>query len=90
MKLSHVDQVFFARLALEMLDDHKANAKDIEIILGFGELMKKYTDEDNSIIFDVTEYLYEQLRLLRNDKDAYDNKELRNQLEHEINSHERQ
>lgn len=87
MKLLHNDQVFFVRIVLEILKEQNSTTQNIKAMLEVGELMKKYTDKDNGLLFDITEYLYEQLRLARGEKGAYDNKDLREQLEYEVRSH---
>lgn len=83
MIFTHQDQISYTRLALGLLDNEKTDANSIESILNFGELIKKHASEDNALIYDATEYLYEQLRLLRGDEGAYDDSELRSRLEQE-------
>ncbi|WP_157835770.1 hypothetical protein [Mycobacteroides abscessus] len=75
------DQAMFTHLALALFDRDRENEKAIEHILAVGELIKKYADVDNARIYDLTEYLHEQLRLLRGEDGAYDATELREQLE---------
>jgi len=84
MKFTHDDQVNYAKLALELLDNEKGDPKNIEIILNFGELIKKYSDEENAVIFDTTEYIYEQLRLINKEDGAFDDINARLQIEESI------
>ncbi|MDO3166642.1 hypothetical protein P5V90_06690 [Mycobacteroides abscessus subsp. abscessus] len=81
MSFSHRDQTSFTYLALALFDRERKNEESIEHLLAVGELVKKYADADNTQIYDLTEYLYEQLRLLRKEDGAYDPTELREQLE---------
>ena len=87
MKYTHEDQVSFARIALQLFDNERTNPQAIEQILDFGELIKKHSDENNAIIFDITEYLYEQLRLIQGEHGAFDDVELRRKIEKDIRSH---
>jgi len=88
MKFTHEDQVTFAKIALRIFDAEKDDVKNLETLLEFGEIFKKHSDENNALIFDVTEYIYEQLRLLKGDKDAIDDIELREAIESDIGGHD--
>jgi hypothetical protein len=88
MKFTHEDQVLFAKVALKIFDEEKDDVKNLGTLHAFGEIFKKHSDENNAMIFDVTEYLYEQLRLLRGDEGAINDIELRKVIEADIKSHE--
>lgn len=81
MKFTHHDQIAYTKLALMALEGESNSPADIEAILNFGELIKKYADDENAVIYDATEYVYEQLRLARNEEGAFDDVELRATLE---------
>lgn len=87
MKYTHEDQVFFARIALRLFDQEHTNPQITEQILNLSELIKKHADENNALIYDITEYLYEQLRLVRGEPGAYNDEKLRQQIEEDIRSH---
>lgn len=87
MNLSHIDQVIFAYLALKFVDKKEVTAPELDVVLAFGELMKQYSSEDNATIFDITEYLYEQQRLLRHDKGAINDESMKEQLKSDIAQH---
>lgn len=78
---THEDQIAYAKLALGLLNSEKLNSTSIDTILNFGELIKKYSDKNNALIYDATEYIYEQLRLMNDEEGAYDDMELRKKLE---------
>lgn len=80
MAFTHQDQLQYAKLALALFDSEKNNPESLEAILRFGELIKKHADENNALIYDVTEYIYEQLRLLEGEDGAYDDVELYQKL----------
>ncbi|MDB5163136.1 MAG: hypothetical protein JWN28_744 [Candidatus Saccharibacteria bacterium] len=84
MKFISQDQIQYTKLALSLFDLEKPNIKTIETILEFGELIKKYATDDNAIIYDVTEYIYEQLRIINNEPGAFNNVEIRQELETRI------
>ena len=84
MHFTHEDQIEYAKVALRLHDQESDNAKSIEQLLAVGELIKKHSAEENAVIYDVTEYLYEQLRTIRGDVEAYDTSELRKQIEETI------
>ena len=84
MTFTHEDQLQYAKLALALFDSEKANPKSLETILDFSELIKKYSGENNALIYDTTEYIYEQLRLLKGEDGAYDDVDLRRKLEEAI------
>ena len=81
MKFTYQDQLNYTKAALQLLDSERLNEKSLETILDFGELIKKYAADDNAVIYDATEYIYEQLRLLKHESGAYDDTELRRKLE---------
>lgn len=80
MTFTHEDQLQYAKLALALFDCEKLSAENIEKILEFGELIKKYSEDNNWVIYDTTEYIHEQLRLLRGEDGAYDDVELHKKL----------
>lgn len=86
MAFTYEDQVQYTKLALALLELERGSAENIETIRAFGELIKKYADEYNGVIYDATEYVYEQLRLLRGEAGAYDDAEMRKSLEVSINN----
>lgn len=81
MAFTYEDQVQYAKIAISLFDSEKSNLENLETILAFGELIKKYSDNNNWVIYDATEYIYEQLRLLRGEDGAYDDVKLREQLD---------
>lgn len=87
MKISYIEQVLIAKILLKILDEDKNHDGNLKIMLNFAELVKQYTTENNAVIFDITEYIYEQLRLVNNEDGAYDDKELRKNLEITIAQH---
>ena len=80
MTFSYDDQLQYVKLALVLFDSEKANIENLESILRFGELINKYSGENNALIYDANEYIYEQLRLLRGEEGAYDDVELYQKL----------
>lgn len=64
-----------------MFESEKATKESLEAILNFGELINKYAAGDNNaLVYDVIEYIYEQLRLLNGEDGAYDDVELYQRL----------
>lgn len=86
MRFTYQDQAQYTKLALALFDSEKANLENLEIILDFGELIKKHADENNAVIYDLTEYVYEQLRLLKGEDGAYDDVELYQKLSSLVDS----
>lgn len=84
MKFTYNDQVAYAKLALSLLDNEKNNTMALDKIREFSELIKKHADENNWLIYDVTEYIYEQARLLKNEEGAFDDTEMRARIEQSI------
>lgn len=84
MHFTHEDQIQYAKIALKLYDKERDNEKAIEQLLAVGELIKKHASEENAVIYDVTEYLYEQLRAIREDNSEYDTSELRRQIEEAV------
>lgn len=84
MIFTYQDQAQYVKLALALFDAEKANQKSLEAILDFGELINKYAGEDNALIYDAIEYIYEQLRLLNGEDGAYDDVGLRQKLDDSI------
>ena len=80
MMFTYQDQVQYVKLALQLFDSEKTNLDNIEAILSFGELINKYSGENNALVYDAIEYIYEQLRLLRGEDGAYDDVELYKKL----------
>ena len=84
MTFTYEDQLQYAKIALALFESEKVNPKSLEVILDFGELVNKYSGENNALVYDAIEYIYEQLRLLKNEDGAYDDVELRRELEEKI------
>ena len=84
MKLTWQDQIDYSRLALKLLGENKQNSDAIEIILAFGELVKNQSEENNYVIYDATEYVYEILKLSRGEGTETDVTSLRRNLELEV------
>ena len=84
MNFSHEEQIEYLRLALAIHSAEGANISALETIVSFGELIKKHASHENAVIYDATEYFYEQLRLARGEDGAYDDTELRTSLEQTI------
>ena len=80
MTFTYQDQIQYVKLALALLDSEKTNQENLKTILDMGELIKKHADENNAVIYDLTEYVYEQLRLLNGEDGAYDDVELYQKL----------
>ena len=80
MAFTYQDQAQYAKLALALFDSEKTNQENLKRILDMGELIKKHADESNAVIYDVTEYIYEQIRLLKGEDGAYDDAELYQKL----------
>ena len=80
MTFTYQDQLQYVKLALALFESEKANTESLEAILSFGELINKYAGENNALIYDAIEYVYEQLRLLRGEDGAYDDVELYQRL----------
>ncbi len=81
MAFTYQDQLQYAKLALALFESEKATKESLEAILNFGELINKYAAGDNNaLVYDVIEYIYEQLRLLNGEDGAYDDVELYQRL----------
>lgn len=80
MTINYEDQVRYVQLAFALFEFEKTNPESLETILGFGELINKYSGENNALIYDAIEYIYEQLRLLKGEDGAYDDAELYQKL----------
>ena len=81
MIFTYQDQLQYAKLALALFESEKVNKESLEAILNFGELINKYAAGDNNaLVYDVIEYIYEQLRLLNGEDGAYDDVELYQRL----------
>lgn len=80
MLFTYKDQLHYAKLALALLESEKTNRENLKTILDMGELIKNHADENNALIYDLTEYVYEQLRLLDGEDGAYDDVELYQRL----------
>lgn len=86
MSFTYQDQLQYVKLALALFESERPNVESLETILGFGELINKYSGVNNALIYDAIEYIYEQLRLICGEDGAYDDVELRKQLEDYIGS----
>ncbi len=80
MIFTYQDQLQYAKLALALFESEKATKESLEAILNFGELINKYAGDNNALVYDVIEYIYEQLRLLNGEDGAYDDVELYQRL----------
>lgn len=80
MTFTYQDQIQYVKLALALFNTEKTNIENLETILSFGELINKYSGENNALVYDAIEYIYEQLRLLRGEDGAYDDVELYQKL----------
>ena len=80
MLFTYEDQLQYAKLALALFDAEKKNPESLKKIIDTGELINKYSGDNNALIYDVIEYIYEQLRLLNGEKGAYDDMELYQRL----------
>lgn len=81
MAFTYQDQLQYAKLALSVFELEKNNPESLKKLIDVGELVKKYAaEDDNALIYDVTEYIYEQLRLLNGEDGAYDDVELYQRL----------
>ena len=80
MSLTHQDQLQYTKLALALFESEKPDKESLETILSFGELINKYAGENNGLVYDTIEYIYEQLRLIRGEDGAYDDIALRKRL----------
>lgn len=84
MKLTHEDQIIYAKLALRILDAEYPNEKNVALLYEFSELMKEHADTNNFLLFDVTEYIYETLREIRGDSRAFADKDQRAEIEKDL------
>ena len=81
MAFTYQDQLQYAKLALSVFELEKNNPESLKKLIDVGELVKKYAaEDDNALIYDVTDYIYEQLRLLNDEDGAYDDVELYQRL----------
>jgi hypothetical protein len=80
MAFTYQEQIQYARLALTLFHYEKTNPENLEAILSFGELVNKHSGENNAVVYDTIEYVYEQLRLLKGEDGAYDDVELYQKL----------
>lgn len=81
MAFTYQDQLQYAKLALSVFELEKNNPESLKKLIDVGELVKKYAaEDDNALIYDVTDYIYEQLRLLNGEDGAYDDVELYQRL----------
>ena len=81
MAFTYQDQLQYAKLALALFESEKTTKESLEAIINFGELINKYAaDDNNALVYDVIEYIYEQLRLLNGEDGAYDDVELYQRL----------
>ncbi|HSH56222.1 MAG TPA: hypothetical protein VK983_05370 [Candidatus Limnocylindrales bacterium] len=53
----------------------------------FGLLILEYADDNNGMIYDINEYIYERIRMLKGDARAVSDKTLRTKIMEEIESH---
>lgn len=87
MKFTHKDQIDFSRLALALYDKEKDHIEKLQQLLAVGEMIKAYADENNGVIFDITEYIYEHIRILQGDERAFEDTTQRERLEKDIRSY---
>lgn len=80
MTFTYQDQLQYVKLALALFESEKTSIESLEAILTFGELINKYTGDNNALVYDAIEYIYEQLRLIRGEAGAYDDVELYQRL----------
>jgi hypothetical protein len=80
MTFTYQDQLQYVKLALALFESERKSPENLEAILSFDELINKYAGEDNAIIYDAVEYIYEQLQLLKGEDGAYNDEELYQKL----------
>ncbi len=80
MIFTYQDQLQYVKLALALFESEKATEESLEAILNFGELINKYAGDNNALVYDAIEYIYEQLRLLKGEEGAYNDTELYQKL----------
>lgn len=80
MAFTYQDQLQYAKLALSVFELEKNNPESLKKLIDVGELVKKYAGDNNALVYDVIEYIYEQLRLLNGEDGAYDDVELYQRL----------
>jgi|GEM_PF-2911758 len=84
MEFSYLDQVYFAKIALIILDKNTKDNKTLSHLLEVGEIINANVGRQNATIYNITEYIYEQIRMNDGDSRAFEDVEQRKSLEAEI------
>ena len=79
--IPYEEQLRFVKIILRLFDNEKADIDSLEKILAMTELVKKHSTSDNAVIYDAAEYIYEQMRILKQENGAYDDKQMRENLD---------
>jgi hypothetical protein len=66
-----------ATTILSVYDLEKYNIDSLEILYNFIEVIKTHSSEENAVIYDLSEYIYESLRKLRGEEGAFIDESLR-------------
>ena len=82
--MTDTEQRAIVKILLELSDYESQDASNLESILEVAEIAKKYTSENNALIFDFTEYLYEKTRALRDEEHAHADPQIRKGIEQAI------
>lgn len=81
MNFTYEDQLNYTKIAIALFELEKTETTSLQTIIDFGELINKHSGKYNGLVYDVVEYIYEQQRLLLKEDGAYDDIELREQLD---------
>jgi hypothetical protein len=92
MKFTPTHQIEFARIALALFNHNKNDIEKLEYILAVGEMIGSHVQEEgdrrlDGVIFDLNEYLYEHIRMLKGDGRAADDPEQLRRLTDQIREH---
>lgn len=89
MEFTLDDQIEFARVALALFEQNKEDIKSLEHVLAVGEMISAHVQEEGNrrldgVIFDLNEYLYEHIRMLKGDDRAVNDPEQPRRLTDQI------
>lgn len=82
--MTDTEQQAIVKILFKLSDYESQNTLSLESILEVAEIAKKYTSENNALIFDFTEYLYEKIRALRGEEGAHTDPQIRKDIEQAI------
>lgn len=82
--MTDTEQQAIVKVLFGLSDHESQDASNLESILEVPEIAKKYTSENNALIFDFTEYLYEKISALRGEEGAYADPRIRKGIERAI------